>query len=60
MPQNFAAFEDPLKGSQAVAVKIGQTIKSTKKVAVMMAGKARLLSDIIKEILASDETNKEG
>jgi hypothetical protein len=38
---------------------IGQTIKSSKKLAEMMAGKARLLSDVIEKALTSDETNQE-
>jgi predicted helicase len=37
----------------------GQTIKSSKKLAEMMAGKARLLSDVIEKALTSDETNRE-
>ena len=37
----------------------GQTIKSSKKLAEMMAGKARLLSDVIEKSLNSDETNEE-
>lgn len=38
---------------------VGQTIKSPKKLAEMMAGKARLLSDIIQKSLTSDEKNQE-
>jgi predicted helicase len=38
---------------------VGQTIKSPKKLAEMMAGKARLLSDIIGKALTSDEKNKD-
>lgn len=51
-PQNFAGFENLIKdfGSH-----IGQTIKSPKKLAEMMAGKARLLSDVIEKALTSDE-----
>ena len=37
----------------------GQTIKSSKKLAEMMAGKARLLSDVIEKSLNSDETKEE-
>lgn len=37
----------------------GQTIKSSKKLAEMMAGKARLLSDAIEKALTSDEDNSE-
>ena len=38
---------------------IGITINSPKKLAQMMAGKARLLSDIIEKALCSDEDNQE-
>ncbi len=56
LPQNFAAFENLLKD---FCSHISQTIKSSKKLAEMMAGKARLLSDVIEKALTSDETNKE-
>jgi hypothetical protein len=42
--------------SKTFATHIGQTIKSSKKLAEMMAGKARLLSDVIEKALTSDET----
>ena len=53
-PENFAGFDNLIKdfGSH-----IGQTIKSPKKLAEMMAGKARLLSDVIEKALSSDEEN---
>ncbi|WP_339901895.1 type ISP restriction/modification enzyme [uncultured Cyclobacterium sp.] len=56
LPNNFDSFENLIKdfGSH-----IGQTIKSPKKLAEMMAGKARLLSDIIGKALTSDEENHE-
>ena len=38
---------------------IGQTIKNSKKLAEMMAGKARLLAEIIEKALTSDETEQE-
>ena len=38
---------------------VGQTIKSPKKLAEMMAGKARLLSDVIEKALNSDVENHE-
>lgn len=38
---------------------IGQTIRSPKKLAEMMAGKARMLSEVIKEALTSDEQKDE-
>jgi predicted helicase len=40
-------------------VHISQTIKSSKQLAEMMAGKARLLSDVIGKALVSDEINHE-
>jgi hypothetical protein len=52
LPQNFDAFTNLMKD---FASQIGQTIKSPKKLAEMMAGKARLLSDIIGRALTSDE-----
>lgn len=54
--ENFANFENLIKD---FCSHIGQTIKSSKKLAEMMAGKARLLSDIIGKALTSDETNQE-
>ncbi len=56
LPQNFARFKDLIKD---FGTHIGQTIKSPKKLAGMMAGKARLLSDVIEKALTSDESNKE-
>ncbi|MGB3198674.1 MAG: N-6 DNA methylase, partial [Saprospiraceae bacterium] len=56
LPQNFATFTNLIKD---FATHIGQTIKSSKKLAEMMAGKARLLSDVIEKALTSDETNHE-
>jgi predicted helicase len=56
IPQNFATFENLIKD---FCSHIGQTIKSSKKLAEMMAGKARLLSDVIEKALTSDETNHE-
>jgi type I restriction-modification system DNA methylase subunit len=56
LPQNFAAFENLLKD---FCSHISQTIKNPKQLAEMMAGKARLLSDIIEKALTTDETNKE-
>lgn len=54
--ENFSSFENLIKDFCA---HIGQTIKSSKKLAEMMAGKARLLSDVIEKALTSDETNQE-
>jgi predicted helicase len=56
LPENFASFENLIKD---FCTHIGQTIKSSKKLAEMMAGKARLLSNVIEKALTSDETNQE-
>src|SRR5690606_9856591 len=56
LPNNFEAFTNLLKD---FSIHVGQTIKSSKKLAEMMAGKARLLSDIIGKALSSDEANHE-
>lgn len=56
LPENFRNFENLLKD---FCVHVGQTIKSSKKLAEMMAGKARLLADIIEKSLTSDEANQE-
>ena len=49
---NFSRFENLIKD---FVTHIGQNIKSSKRLAEMMAGKARLLSDIIEKALNSDE-----
>ncbi len=54
--ENFERFENLIKD---FCTHIGQTIKSSKKLAEMMAGKARLLSDVIERALKSDETHNE-
>ena len=56
LPQNFARFENLIKD---FCTHVGQNIKSSKKLAEMMAGKARLLSDVIEKALTSDETHNE-
>lgn len=56
LPENFTAFENLIKD---FCTHVGQTIKSSKKLAEMMAGKARLLSDIIEKSVTSDEVNQE-
>lgn len=56
LPENFKSFENFIKD---FCSHIGQTITSSKKLAKMMAGKARLLSDIIGNALTSDEVNHE-
>jgi hypothetical protein len=55
LPENFARFTDILKECCARA---GQTIKSSKKLAEMMADKAKLLAFIIKNALESDEQSQ--
>ena len=54
--ENFESFENFIKD---FCTHVGQTIKSSKKLAEMMAGKARLLSDIIEKALLSDESHDE-
>jgi len=54
--ENFATFTNLIKN---FSTHVGQTIKSSKKLAEMMAGKARLLSDVIEKALNSDENNNE-
>ncbi len=56
IPENFGPFEN-LIGS--FCTHISQNISSSKKLAQMMAGKARLLSDVIEKSLNSDETHEE-
>jgi predicted helicase len=56
LPNNFASFTNLIKDFTS---HIGQTIKSSKKLAEMMAGKARLLSDVIEKALTSDEIKNE-
>jgi len=55
-PDNFQAFENLIKN---FCVHVGQTIKSPKRLAEMMAGKARLLSDVIGKALTSDQDKQE-
>jgi len=56
LPENFTAFQNLISD---FCTYTGQTIKSSKRLAEMMAGKARLLSDVIEKALTSDETNAE-
>jgi len=53
---NFEALENLLKN---FCTFVGQTIKSSKKLAEMMAAKARLLEDTIERALTSDEVTQE-
>jgi len=56
LPDNFNSFTNLIKD---FATYVGQTIKSSKKLAEMMAGKARLLSDVIEKAVNSDEANQQ-
>jgi predicted helicase len=56
LPANYASFVNLVKDFCTFS---GQTIKSSKKLAEMMAGKARMLADVIEKALDSDEENQE-
>ena len=56
LESNFSRFEQFIRD---FCTHIGQTIKNSKKLAEMMAGKARLLSEIIEKALTSDVSNQE-
>ncbi len=56
LPENFATFTNLIKDFCST---VSQTIKSPQKLAQMMAGKARLLSDVIESALTSDEDNSQ-
>ena len=56
LANKFEEFENLL---QNFCTFIGQTIKSSKKLAVMMAAKARLLQNILERAVSSDEEKKE-
>jgi len=56
IPDNFSKFETLI---QNFCTFIGQTIKSSKKLAVMMAAKARLLEDILEKAITSDEETQD-
>ena len=56
IPENFSKFENLI---QDFSTHIGQTIKSSKKLAEMMASKARLLQDILERAIISDEKTQE-
>ncbi len=55
LPENFRDFENLIKD---FCLHVGQNINSPKKLAQMMAGKARLLSDVIKKAIESDLKDK--
>ena len=54
--ENFEPFTNLIKD---FCTHLSQTIKSSKKLAEMMAGKARLLADVIDKSLNSDSENQE-
>lgn len=56
IPENFDSFRNHIIN---FTEEITQTIKSSLKLAQMMAGKARLLSDVIEKALTSDESHNE-
>jgi predicted helicase len=56
LPENYDSFSNLIKG---FCSHVGQTIKSPRKLAEMMANKARLLADVIEKALTSDESNQE-
>jgi hypothetical protein len=56
LSDNFAAFTNIIKD---FCTTVNQTITSSKKLAEMMAGKARLLSDVIEKAIVSDEESYE-
>ena len=56
IPENYLKFENLLKD---FCSHVGQTIKSSKKLAEMMANKARLLQDILERAITSDEETQE-
>lgn len=56
IPENFAQFTNLIKDfSQSITT----TIKSPKRLAEMMASKARMLADVIDKALTSDEENNQ-
>lgn len=55
-PDNFASFQNMLT---EFCTHVGQTIKSSQRLAELMAGKARLLAEVIGRALTSDESNHE-
>lgn len=52
IPENFETFESLIKN---FAVTVSQTIKSPTKLAEMMAGKAKLMADVIEKSLNHDD-----
>ncbi|RCH55274.1 DNA methyltransferase [Mucilaginibacter hurinus] len=56
LPQNFNEFNSLIKN---FCTHVSQTIKSSQKLAVMMADKAKLLAGVIEKALTSDVENQE-
>jgi predicted helicase len=56
LTENFASFENLIAN---FTTHISQTIKSSKKLAEMMAAKARMLAEVIDKALTSDEEHQE-
>ena len=56
LPDNFQKFENLIINFSSF---IGQTIRSSKKLAIMMANKARLLQNILENAVTSDEKTQE-
>ncbi|PCI21432.1 MAG: DNA methyltransferase [Piscirickettsiaceae bacterium] len=54
LPENFKHFEDLIRN---FATHVGQNITSPTKLSKMMAGKAKLLANIIEQALLSDTSN---
>ncbi|GAB1462863.1 type ISP restriction/modification enzyme [Pedobacter sp.] len=55
IPENFETFENLIKNFSTT---ISQTIKSPTKLAEMMAGKAKLMADVIERSLDHDDEHK--
>ena len=55
LPEHFIGFTALVNN---FCLYVGQTIKSSKKLAEMMAGKARMLSDVFEKALIADEEDK--
>jgi len=53
--ENFATFTNLIEN---FAIQVTQTIKSPTKLAQMMAGKAKLMADVIEKSLNNDDENK--
>ncbi len=52
LPENYENFEKLIKN---YGIYVGQTIKSPEELAAMMAGKAKLLADVMEKSLFSDQ-----